>query len=106
MLGVAISLLILLHSIWQLDLICVRPVWRTEEWIPWFQATGYKYFSEIPFQCGFWFKTNIGMAYDYFLSMCIVSWFLLLISMYFWQRRKVKKLEMIINGSKTEEERV
>ena len=93
MVGIGFSFLLLLHSLWQLDLIAVRPVWSTHEWITWFLGIGYKDFSEMPFQCGFWFKTNVGMAYDFYLSLAVVSWFLLLISMYLWRWRTVKKLK-------------
>lgn len=91
--GIGVSLLMLLHSLWQLDLIAVRPIWHTGEWIPWFLSTGYTKFCDMPFQCGFWFRTNVGMAYDYYLSLIAISWFVLLASMYFWHRGKVKKLK-------------
>lgn len=88
LMGIGISLLLLVHSLWQMDLIDVRPIWQTQEWIPWFLKTGLDNYSDMPFQCGFFFRTTIGNANDYYLGMCVVSWFLLLLSMYFYPRVK------------------
>lgn len=93
LMGIGVSLLMLLHSLWQLDLICVGPVWG-KNWVYW-GPTGV--YADETFQCGFWFITTVGMAYDYFLSLVVVSWFVLLASMYFWHRRKVKKLKKEIS---------
>lgn len=102
LMGIGISFLMLLHSLWQLDLICVGPVWGTREWISRFFSWNIPNYCDRSFQCGFWFKTNVGIAYDYYLSLCVVSWFLLLASMYFWQRRNVKKLKEEIEKLKKE----
>jgi len=85
--GIGLSFLMMLHSLWQLDLIAVRPVWGTGEWISWFLSTGYKNFCDMPWQCGFWFRTTLGNAYDYYLSMIVVSWFVLLISLWYWRHK-------------------
>ena len=90
LIGVGISLLLLLHSLWQLDLICVEPVWSEF----WTSPLGGLY--KQPFQCGFWFRTTVGDAYDYFLSVAVLSWFVLLASMFrlfYMERRARKRLE-------------
>lgn len=91
--GIGMSLLMLLHSLWQLDLIAVRPIWDTQNWIKWFLPTGYSNFADMSFQCGFWFRTSLGNAYDFYLSMCVASWFLLAVSMWFWRRQVIKEWE-------------
>ncbi len=91
--GVGVSLLMLVHSLWQLDLICASPVWQTEDWIQWFQKTGYTNYCDMPFQCGFLFRTTVGNAYDYFLSVAVASWFVLAVSMWFWHKRTLKELK-------------
>jgi len=78
--GIGLSLLLTLHGLWQLDIICVDPVWSTNQFINWFVGTGYETYSNIPFQCGLW-KTTIGRAYDVYLSLPVVGWFVLLMSM-------------------------
>ena len=92
--GIGVSLLMLVHSLWQIDLICAEPVWRTKDWITWFQKTGYTNYSNMPFQCSFLFKTTVGNAYDYFLSTAVTSWFILAISMWFWHKKTIKELKM------------
>ncbi len=56
-----------LFSMWQLDLIVVKPVWAPlHENIKWFSAmkrAGYYAYSEAPFQCFLW-RTTVGEAYD------------------------------------------
>lgn len=95
--GIGISLLMLLHSLWQLDIIAVRPIWDTKNWIKWFLSTGYSNFADIPFQCGFWFRTSLGNAYDFYLSLNVASWFLLAVSMWFWRRRDTKGLKKTLS---------
>ena len=88
--GIGFSLLLLLHGLWQLDLICCGPVWS------------YGYIAPLPrladqfFQCGFWFKTTVGNAYDFYLGLSVFSWFVLLFSMFYlfyFERMKVKRLK-------------
>jgi len=88
--GIGVSLLMLVHSLWQLDLICKAPVWDTWGFINWFVGSGLPNYADAFFQCGFPFQTNVGIAYDYYLSLCVVSWFLLLISMWFYHWREIK----------------
>uniref|UniRef100_A0A6M3XD78 Uncharacterized protein n=1 Tax=viral metagenome TaxID=1070528 RepID=A0A6M3XD78_9ZZZZ len=90
LIGTGLSLLMLLHSLWQLDLICVQPVWSEY----WSSPPGGLF--KQPFQCGFWFRTTVGNAYDLYLGMAVVSWFVLLVSLFglfYNERKKVKKLE-------------
>jgi len=90
LIGIGISLLMLLHSLWQIDLICVGPVWSEY----WTSPPGGLF--RQPFQCGFWFRTTVGNAYDLYLGMNVISWFVLLVSLFglfFSERQKVKKLE-------------
>ena len=90
LIGVGISLLLLLHSLWQLDLICVEPVWSEF----WTSPLGGLY--KQPFQCGFWFRTTVGNAYDFYLGMVVVSWFVLLVSLFYLfynERQKANKLK-------------
>lgn len=82
-LGISTSFLMMLHSLWQLDLISVGPVWG-KNW-KYLGPTGV--YANEPFQCGFWFKTTVGMAYDYYLSLIVVSWFMLLLSVWFWRHK-------------------
>jgi hypothetical protein len=97
LIGTGLSFLILLHSLWQVDLICVRPVWQTSEWIPYFRSLNVTNYSDYyPFQCGFWFRTTVGNAYDLYLGMAIVSWFVLLVSLFYLfynERQKVNRLK-------------
>ena len=78
--GIGISYLLTMHGLWQLDIVCINPVWGTQTWIKWFLETGYENYSDYPFQCGLW-KTTMGRAYDVYLSYPVVGWFLLLVSM-------------------------
>lgn len=90
LIGTGISFLMLIHSLAQLDLICVGPVWSNF----WYSPPGGLYAQ--PFQDGFWFRTTVGNAYDFFLSISVASWFVLLISLFslfYFERLKVKKLE-------------
>ena len=91
LLGIGVSFLMLLHSLWQLDMIAAPPVWSDY----WQSPPGGLY--KQSFQCGFWFRTTIGNAYDYFLSVAVLSWFLLLASMFgllfYMERRARKRLE-------------
>ena len=65
-----------MFSVWQLDLIVVRPVWAPlEENIEWFSAmrdSGYLAYSQVPFQCFLW-KTTVGEAYDTLFMLNFLS---------------------------------
>ena len=92
--AIGFSLLLLLHSLWQLDLICAPPVWSPG----WGMLPGVRY-ADFYFQCGFWFKTTVGNAYDFYLGLAVFSWFILLFAMFYlfyFERMKVKKLQKII----------
>ena len=74
------------HSLWQLDLICVGPVWGStlgnSQWYYNLYLQGFAHYSDVPFQCGFFFRTTIGNAYDFFLGVNVVAWILALLGMF------------------------
>lgn len=87
-LGIAFSMALLIFSIWQLDLICVNPVWGSVQGnIAFYQgleAMGVGAYSQLRFQC-FLLETTIGMAYDLFLFFIFSAFFVLFISLWFWE---------------------
>lgn len=67
---VLVALCIVVHqfAIWQLDLICVRPVWEPG----WCHPIGR--YADDYFQCWLW-KTTVGEAYDTLLFLNFISFF-------------------------------
>jgi hypothetical protein len=105
--GIVSSVILELHAIWQLDLICVEPVWDTLKFIgytwPYIQSKGLNRFADLYFQDGPFIKTTVGGAYDIFLGMSVFSLILMAISVstiflsiIFYYRYKIKELEQII----------
>lgn len=78
------------HSIAQLDIICVNPVWNYATmtnlgyaWLipqmPWVVTR----FSDQYFQDGIIYRGTIGGAYDFFLSMNVIGWALAIVGTFF-----------------------
>ena len=100
LIGTGLSLLMLLHSLWQIDLIAVGPVWGStlgnSQWYFSLYKDGFLRLADKSFQCGFWFRTTVGNAYDLYLGMAVVSWFVLLVSLFYLfynERQKANKLK-------------
>jgi hypothetical protein len=102
--GVVTSVVLELHAIWQLDLICVEPVWDTLKFIgytwPYIQSKGLNRFADLYFQDGPLIKTTVGGAYDIFLGMSVFSLILMAISVstiflsiVYYYRYQLKELE-------------
>jgi len=75
----AISAMFQIHSLWQLDIICVQAVWgNCVDNIVRYQgllAAGWQHYSDVfPFQDGQFFRMTVGNAYDFFLGMNYVGW--------------------------------
>ena len=102
-----VSAMFQLHSLWQLDIICVGPVWSTcisniskyQDLI----ARGFMHYSEEPFQDGQFFHMTIGNAYDFFLGMNYVGWalaivgtFLIMFGITLVYKEKIKQLKRIV----------
>ena len=84
MIGASFSALLMIFGIWQLDLICVNPVWQ----VGWCHSIGR--FADDYFQCWLW-KTTVGQAYDTLWFLIFTSWWILLISLWFWVHGGEKK---------------
>jgi len=63
----------LMFSLWQLDMICVNPVWNEG----WCHPVGR--YADDYFQCGPW-KTTIGEAYDTLLALSVTALLLAVVS--------------------------
>jgi hypothetical protein len=101
LLGIGISAIMLLYSLWQLDVICKDRVWdpwdRNISFYNWLKFTkGCEHYSDLRFQSSELWVTNVGRAYDTLMSMAVVSWFLLLGSLFYLfynERQKVNRLK-------------
>lgn len=98
---VLFSLSMMHFSIWQYDMINVRPIWGNSiELVNVYQDLvnkGIQRYADLPFQCSELWQTTIGQSYDILLSMIVVSWylcfggmFLIFISYYFDQKYKTQ----------------
>lgn len=76
--GIMVSVFLFMFGIWQLDLICCPPVWKTG----WCHPVGR--YADDYFQC-FWWRTTIGEAYDILLFLIFISFWLLFISLVTWR---------------------
>lgn len=72
-----------MFSIWQLDIICVTPVWNTQRFI---QEVNGNIYSQCPFQCWLW-RTTIGEAYDILFFLNFLSFYgtiIIFVIMLYW----------------------
>ena len=85
--GVSFSGILMLFGIWQLDLICVGPVWHTWGFVTWFINSNLPVYASEYFECWLW-KTTVGEAYNTLLFLIFISWWILLISLWFWKHHE------------------
>jgi len=83
--GIIFSVCLMMFGIWQLDLICGPPVWHYD----WIHPGRY---ADDPFQCWLW-HTTIGEAYDTLLFCIFISFWLLLMSVWTWDRLNLLNLK-------------
>jgi hypothetical protein len=100
-----ISAMFQIHSLWQLDIICVGPVWnlcvnnivKYQDLI----ARGFMHYSdETGFQDGQFFRMTVGNAYDFFLGMNYLGWclavvgtFLIMFGIILFYKEQIKTLK-------------
>ncbi|MBT0160769.1 hypothetical protein G4O51_12385 [Candidatus Bathyarchaeota archaeon A05DMB-2] len=98
----AIALAAFLHifSLWQLDLICVGPVWGYG-WTP-----PQPRYAEQYFQCWLW-KTTIGEAYDVLFFVNFLSFWVLFAALWFWHEDgKVSEATTVKAEAKAQQSRL
>ncbi len=87
--GMMAAAVLLLFSLWQLDLIVSGPVW----WESSSSGSGWSWpgpgaYSKDYFQCFLW-KTTVGQAYDVFFMLIFISFIVMFASAYFWPRGRL-----------------
>jgi hypothetical protein len=80
-LGVIAAVCLYFFAIWQLDLICVEPVWDTQNFVRQYYEEPY---ARVPFQCFLW-HTTVGRAYDTLLLLDFLAFWILFFALWFWE---------------------
>jgi hypothetical protein len=100
LLGIGISAIMLVYSLWQLDVICKGPVWdpcdQNIGFYNWLKSIGCEHYSDLRFMSSELWITTTGRAYDTLMSMAVISWFILLGSLFYLfynERQKVNRLK-------------
>ena len=78
-----VGIVMALFGLWQMDMICVGPVWFN-----WHTPDGYARFADFPFEMGrvgdFAVKMTVGTAYDLCQVFIVLGLALTVISLWFW----------------------